>query len=343
MRKKKSYVLFIIFLLLPLIHLFDNQLLANTAPIPSENDPVEINPLSTDFGIKINIGDPFANASRSFEFNPNDDVLITGSVKNFVSSGASVTVSLWLVESISPYLPVLHIQNITGAVPKGTSKTLNVLNGGDVKWNVGDTDAGTYRVLAIVYSNDVKQTQAVSGKTIIIRQLRLADFTVEEISAPNEFFIEKEIPLPSVGTSYGLTYHNGYLYMTDYVNNAILKIDPVNGSIVSTIYITGYSGNPYGITTDHKSGFYIAYRFKNEYVRVNFDGSFNFKQTTSNYPMALTMLGSYLGITYDSSNIIYKIMPFTGQIIDSWAVNGNYLYGLTVGYDEIWISDCKMM
>jgi len=53
MRKKKSYVLFIIFLLLPLIHLFDNQLLANTAPISSENEPIEINPLSTDFGIIV--------------------------------------------------------------------------------------------------------------------------------------------------------------------------------------------------------------------------------------------------------------------------------------------------
>jgi hypothetical protein len=137
-----------------------------------------------------------------------------------------------------------------------------------------------------------------------------------------------------------LTYHNGYLYMTDYLNNALLKVDPNNGSIAETIPITGYQGHPYGLATDHKSGFYIAYRFNNEYIRANWDGSLNFAESSpSSYPMALTMLGSYLGITHDSSNTIDKILPFSGAPVDSWSVNGNYLYGLTVAYGQIWYSD----
>jgi hypothetical protein len=340
MRRKYSYFFFLVILLLPLIHLCDNFMMNNTSTTPySSEETLEIT--ASTFAVRVRIGDPISSPYSSYEFDPTDDVLLTGAVKN-VGGSSSVVVSLWLVESASPYIPVRFIQNISGSVPIGTSTTFNSLNGGDVLWNINNEDAGTYRILAQVITNNILQAEAVSRKALIVRQYRLADFTIEEITATNEFFVKKEIPLPSVTTSYGLTYHNGYLYMTDYLNNALLKVDPNNGSIAETIPITGYQGHPYGIGTDHKSGFYIVYRNNQAYIRANWDGSLNFvQQTPYNQPMAITMLGSYLGMTFDSSNTIYKIRPFDGMVMDSWAVTGNYLYGLTVGYDEIWYSDCQ--
>jgi hypothetical protein len=342
MRQKYKCTILLLILLMPLIHLFDNQILANSSEPLLANEAPEITPLASIFDVKVHIGDPFSDPYSSFEFNPNDEILITGAVKNSGSSGYTITVSLWLVGSASPYPRMLHLQNLTGIIPAKSTRSFTTLNAGDVLWNVSNTVAGTYRVLAEVIRSNVKQTSAVSGKCIVVRQLRIADFEVTKIASPNLFYMTKEISLPNVGTSFGLTYYNSHLYMTNYNNNSILKIDPVTGTIVSTISISGYSGKPYGITTDGKSGFYIAYRNNNEYVRVSFSGVFNFKVTSPlSNPMALTMLGSYLGITGDSSNKIYKVAPFTGQVLENWTVLGNYLYGLTVGHGEIWYTDSQ--
>ncbi|MHA1358611.1 MAG: hypothetical protein ACTSRC_10875 [Candidatus Helarchaeota archaeon] len=339
MQRKLRYGIFLIILLFPMIHLFDNFILRNT-PVTATSD-IPLRTSATTFGARVYIGDPFSSPYSSYEFDPTDDVLITGAVKN-LGGASSVIISLWLVEGMAPYIPIRLITNLSGSVPLGTSATFKSLNGGDVTWNVNYEDAGTYRILAQVITNNVVQTETVSKKNIIVRQYRLADFTIQEVTAQNEFFVKKEIPLPSVSVSYGLTYHNGYLYMTDFLNNALLKVDPNNGSIVTTIPITGYQGSPYGLATDHKSGFYIAYRNNNEYIRVNWDGSLNFAESSpSTHPMALTMLGSYLGITHDSSNVIKKIMPFSGSPVDDWTVTGIYLYGLTVAYGQIWYSDVQ--
>ena len=340
MRQKYKSVILLAVLLLPLIHLFDNQILANSPNSMPASESLEITPAASNFEVKVHIGDPFLNPYTSFEFNPNEEILITGGVKNSATAAYTVTVALWLVGSATPYPKVLHLQNLTGIIPLKSTRTFKALNGGDILWNVSNTAAGTYRVLAEVIRNNVKQTSVVSGKCIVIRQLRIANFEVTKIASPNLFYVTKEISLPTMGTSFGVTYYNSYLYMTNYNNNSLLKIDPTTGTIISTIPIQGYSGKPYGITTDGKSGFYIAYRNNNEYVRVSFSGAFNLKVTSPlSYPMAVTMLGSYLGITHDSSNRIYKVTPFTGQIVDDWMVTGNYLYGLTVGHGEIWYTD----
>lgn len=335
MRKKHSYVIFFVLLFLPLMTIFPNTLITETTTLPAE-DSIEVIPLAVgDFTVKVHIGDPLKSPYKSYEFNPGDDVLITGSVRNDKDPGTPVvTVQLWLVKAKSPYAIQTSIANLSGTISQKTSKTLKVLNGNsDVIWNIGNFKAGTYRIMAQASSAGGSSQPVVSGKSIVIRQIRLLDFEITTAKAA----VVQTFSLAGL-SSYGLTYHAGYLYMTDRTNNDILKINPSDASIVETISISGYSGNPYGITTDHKSGWYIAYRGNSEYIRANWDGSFNFKENPpSTYPMAVTMLGSYLGITHDSSSEIFKIAPFTGAIQDSWSVAGGFIYALAVDSTNNWI------
>ena len=168
MRKKHAYALFFIVLFLPMIHLFDNHIATNLSPLPPSIEEEEVGIAASNFAVKVHIGDPFSSPYSSFEFNPYDDVLITGAVKNLASSGAGIEVQLWLVESTSPYIPVRFLQSFTGSVPLGTSATFAAMNGSDIIWNVGNEAAGTYRILAEVYYNQKKVTSAISAKSLVL-------------------------------------------------------------------------------------------------------------------------------------------------------------------------------
>ena len=179
MRRKHNFIIFLIILLLPLIHLFDNHLIGRS-PYPSPENSLKITPLSDEFALTVHIGDPFSAPYTSFEFNPDDFVLIAGAVRNLALGGPpNITVALWLVSAQTNTIET-HITNLTSiSFSIGTNKTFKQLNlDDDVNWSINNFDAGTYRVMAQVWVDDVKYEQTVSGKTIVIRQLRLADFNI---------------------------------------------------------------------------------------------------------------------------------------------------------------------
>jgi hypothetical protein len=344
MKRKYSNIIFLILLLLPLVHLFDNQVIAKgSSSIPPSENSLEICQ-STDFELKIHLGDPFtkSRAYSSTVFNPDDDVLITGNVRNSAYGGSpTITVAIWLVSSKQPYQIVKNIVNLTGTLPLKASTSFYSLNGdADVIWNIANQTAGTYRFMAQVFVSGVPESPiAVSGKSLVLRQLRLADF---HITYSESFRTLTEYSLPTVSTSLGLDYYGGYLYLSDYTNNAILKIDATDGSIVDTIVISGYSGNPYDLVYHSKHGFYIAYRHKDQIINTDFNGNFKFSIPFNN-PMGLCMLGSYLGVTNDSSSTMYEVYPFSGDYYDSWSLSTIYPYGLAVDWTNnlIWYADCQ--
>ncbi|MBD3230979.1 MAG: hypothetical protein GF329_22560 [Candidatus Lokiarchaeota archaeon] len=341
MQRKLKNILILFILLLPMIHIFDNQILtinSNNNPVNEKN--IEILTLNNDFITKIFVGDPISNPYESLEFNPTDAILITGGIKNKAYSGlGSIKISIWLVDA-KKYTPVEFIRNFSvGSLPKGQSASFWELNGdSDFIWNILNHEAGTYRFMAQVYIDENIDSQTITGKSFTIRKVQLADFEITY----SDSFKTTEYSFPSTLSSYGLCYYAGYLYMTNYSGNSILKIDPNVGSIIDTIELSGYSGSPYDLDTNGKHGWYIAYRFNNEIARFNLDGSYNSKiSSPQNNPMGVCMLGSYLGLTHDSSNTMYKIYPFSGIVNDSWTVTGNYLYGLAVDYtnNKIWYAD----
>ncbi|TFF85896.1 MAG: hypothetical protein EU551_03060, partial [Promethearchaeota archaeon] len=341
MKRQLKNILILVILLLPLIHLFDNQIMtANTNENSIDEETIEITALSDDFLSKIFIGDPFSNPYESLEFNPTDSILITGGIKNKAYSGSgSIKVSIWLVDA-KTHLIVEFIENFSlSSLSKGQSKSFYELNGNsDFIWNIFNHEAGTYRFMVQVYIDDILDSQTITGKAFTIRKFQLADFRI----TMNPSIKMTKYSFPSTLTSYGLTYYAGYLYMTNHTGNSILKIDPNTASIIDTITLTGYSGSPYDLDTNGKHGWYIAYRSNNEIARFNLDGTFNSKVNSPvSNPMGVCMLGSYLGITHDSSSTMYKIYPFSGIVNDSWTVTGNYLYGLAVDYtnNKIWYAD----
>jgi hypothetical protein len=192
MRRKYHFILFLIILLCPMIHLSDNLLLEGSeAEILSTEPRVEIRPLAEEFDIAIHVGDPFSNPYKTLEFNSDDVVTITGAVKNLgYTGGLDITVAIWLVTANSPFQVIWHIQNLSGALPIGASMTLKELNANaDVNWSIANFYAGTYRLLAQVYIDKSLKTQTISGKAIVLRKLQAADFSINyTIIAKNPHF-----------------------------------------------------------------------------------------------------------------------------------------------------------
>lgn len=186
--KQKIKVLFILMLfLLPLIYLSERLKFGNNGVI-IETEPLKITNSSDDFDIKLFIGDPFGKSYSSYEFTPDDAVLLTGSIKNTGYTGSptdQIEVRLWLVSGKTSTLKVESIGNYSkplSTYPIGTSYTLKELNDDNyVGFEVANIPAGSYYIMAEVLVEDSLNSQGFSGKPLIFTLVRLADFNITAI------------------------------------------------------------------------------------------------------------------------------------------------------------------
>ena len=105
--------------------------------------------------------------------------------------------------------------------------------------------------------------------------------------------------------------YNGYLYVTNYTNNTIIKINPNNASDWSTWFGSGILNTPHTIV--YYSGyFFVCNANGNTITRIDATNPASYVASWVsglNNPLGITQYNDYLYVTNYGSNIITKINP----------------------------------
>ncbi|MBD3227842.1 MAG: hypothetical protein GF329_06610 [Candidatus Lokiarchaeota archaeon] len=226
MRHKVKVLMLILIFLLPLFYLSDSLKL-NENYNSIKNDAIEIKTFTDDFAIKIYIGDPFGKSYSSYEFNPDDAVLLTGAVRNTGYAGSpsdEIVVCLWLVSGKTAPVKLKSIGNYTkdfSLFPLDKAYTLKELNDNNyVGFELENIPSGTYYIMVEVMVEGSLNTRGFSGKPIVIRMIQLADFKITSTFYDLWW-----------GFEYNIT-NTGNCQIEGYFNSQIEKWDDTNGWIL---------------------------------------------------------------------------------------------------------------
>ena len=146
------------------------------------------------------------------------------------------------------------------------------------------------------------------------------------------------------GDPTGITTDGNYIWVVDYVDDAVYKYE-MNGSYISSSSIGGSENNDcYGITTD---GNYIwaADCVDAEVYKYEMDGTYISSWDTAGSgnadAMGITTDGNHFWITDQGDNEVYKY-EMDGTYVSSWDTAGsgnNDCYGITTDGNYIWVID----
>jgi streptogramin lyase len=140
------------------------------------------------------------------------------------------------------------------------------------------------------------------------------------------------------GNPDGLTYLDGYLWITSDVDQIIYKIDPADGTVVDQI--AGYgSGVLTGLTTDGSNLWSCSPPWIYERALPSGDVLDSIPAANSNGEGLAWDDSDYLWHTTYTGDSVYKIDPTSGDYLDKFLPNGaNGSTGLAWGGGFLWVS-----
>lgn len=217
--------------------------------------------------------------------------------------------------SESPSVSWLSESPTSGSVSAGSSQPVTL-------YFTAPSSPGTYNTTLVISSNDPSNPTVNVPVQLIVGGLTWS------------YVFQAPGPQPD-----GLAWDGAYLWITSDVNQRIYKVNPANGSVITSIPSPG--SMPTGLAWD---GTYLwcgdgdsHLIYKLNPSNGNVISSFPAPGSVSNEGLAWD--GTYIWNTNWNDNIIWKLNPNNGQIISQFSAPGNGSTGLTWENGYLWNSD----